>query len=160
MRLDSGDLAYLSKQVRKILDENGCKDTKITVSNDLDEYTIQSLILEQKAPIDIFGVGTMLATSFDQPALGGVYKLKKTNSRDVIKISDHIIDLGPEGGDFGGSLIACGTPEEIAQMKQDKSLVFEKFIDVVNNDKKTEYTVRADNIEQGKMFDDSSDYSL
>lgn len=52
------------------------------------------------------------------------------------------------------------SPEEIAQMKQDKSLVFEKFIDVVNNDKKTEYTVRADNIEQGKMFDDSSDYSL
>ena len=76
------------KEVRKILDTNNCQTTKITASNDLDEYTIQSLILEQKAPIDIFGVGTMLATSFDQPALGGVYKLKKTNSRDVIKISE------------------------------------------------------------------------
>ena len=88
VRLDSGDLAYLSKQVRKLLDNAGLKETKITVSNDLDEYTIQSLLLEQKAPIDIFGVGTMLATSYNQPALGGVYKLKKTGDRDVIKISE------------------------------------------------------------------------
>lgn len=91
VRLDSGDLAYLSKQVRKILDSNGCKNTKITASNDLDEYTIQSLILEQQAPIDIFGVGTMLVTAYDQAALGGVYKLKKTNNRDVIKVSEHKI---------------------------------------------------------------------
>ena len=91
VRLDSGDLAYLSKQVRKILDEGDCKDTKITVSNDLDEYTIQSLILEQKAPIDIFGVGTMLATSYDQPALGGVYKLKQTQEGPVIKVSENKI---------------------------------------------------------------------
>ena len=88
VRLDSGDLAYLAKEVRKILDSNNCQTTKITASNDLDEYTIQSLILEQKAPIDIFGIGTMLATSFDQPALGGVYKLKKTEKRDVIKVSE------------------------------------------------------------------------
>lgn len=88
VRLDSGDLAYLSKEVRKILDENNCRSTKITASNDLDEYTIQSLILEQKAPIDIFGVGTMLATSFEQPALGGVYKIKKTKTKDVIKVSE------------------------------------------------------------------------
>lgn len=91
VRLDSGDLAYLSKKVRKILDANGCKNTKITASNDLDEYTIQSLILEQQAPIDIFGVGTMLVTAYDQAALGGVYKLKKTNNRDVIKVSEHSI---------------------------------------------------------------------
>lgn len=88
VRLDSGDLAYLSKEVRKILDKNNCHTTKITASNDLDEYTIQSLILEQKAPIDIFGVGTMLVTAFDQPALGGVYKLKRTSTRDVIKVSE------------------------------------------------------------------------
>lgn len=88
VRLDSGDLAYLSKKVRALLDNEGFYDTKITASNDLDEYTIQSLILEQKAPIDIFGVGTMLATSFDQPALGGVYKLKKTKNREVIKVSE------------------------------------------------------------------------
>lgn len=88
VRLDSGDLAYLAKRVRQILDENGCQDTQITASNDLDEYTIQSLILEQNAPIDVFGVGTMLVTSFDQPALGGVYKLKRTGHRDVIKVSE------------------------------------------------------------------------
>lgn len=88
VRLDSGDLAYLSKQVRQILDTNNCQQTKITASNDLDEYTIQSLLLEQNAPIDIFGVGTKLVTSYDQPALGGVYKLKKTGNRDVIKVSE------------------------------------------------------------------------
>lgn len=91
VRLDSGDLAYLSKEVRKLLDNAGLFNTKITVSNDLDEYTIQSLILEQHAPIDIFGVGTMLVTAYDQPALGGVYKLKKTGQRDVIKVSEHSI---------------------------------------------------------------------
>ncbi len=88
VRLDSGDLAYLSKQVRQILDKNGCSNTKITASNDLDEHSIQSLILEQRAPIDIFGVGTMLVTAYDQPALGGVYKLKRTGERDVIKVSE------------------------------------------------------------------------
>ncbi len=88
VRLDSGDLAYLSKQVRQILDENGCATTKITASSDLDEYAIRSLVMEQHAPIDVFGVGTMLVTSFDQPALGGVYKLKQTGARDVIKVSE------------------------------------------------------------------------
>ncbi len=88
VRLDSGDLAYLAKEVRKVLDEAGCKTTKITASSDLDEYTIQSLILEQGAPIDVFGVGTKLVTSYDQAALGGVYKLKQTGERDVIKISE------------------------------------------------------------------------
>ena len=91
VRLDSGDLAYLSKKVRAILDESGFKETKITASNDLDEYTIQSLILEQKAPIDIFGVGTMLVTAADQPALGGVYKLKQANDKPVIKVSENNI---------------------------------------------------------------------
>lgn len=88
VRLDSGDLAYLAKQVRQILNEAGFKETQITASNDLDEKTIQSLVLEQKAPIDVFGVGTMLVTSYDQPALGGVYKLKQTGGRDVIKVSE------------------------------------------------------------------------
>ncbi len=88
VRLDSGDLAYLAKEVRKVLDDAGCKATKITASSDLDEYTIQSLVLEQGAPIDIFGVGTKLVTSYDQAALGGVYKLKQTGNRDVIKISE------------------------------------------------------------------------
>ncbi len=88
VRLDSGDLAYLSKEVRKVLDEAGCTTTQITASSDLDEYSIRSLIMEQHASIDVFGVGTMLVTSYDQPALGGVYKLKQTGDRDVIKVSE------------------------------------------------------------------------
>ncbi|HIR90307.1 MAG TPA: nicotinate phosphoribosyltransferase [Candidatus Limicola stercorigallinarum] len=74
IRIDSGDLAKLSKYVRSRFDDEGLPYVKISVSNDLDEYTIQSL-LDQGAPIDSFGVGTKLATCYDQPALGGVYKL-------------------------------------------------------------------------------------
>lgn len=74
IRLDSGDLAYLSKQARSILDQNGFPNAVIIASNDLDEYIIRSL-LEQNAPISLWGVGTKLITAYDQPALGGVYKL-------------------------------------------------------------------------------------
>ncbi|MGV8082780.1 MAG: nicotinate phosphoribosyltransferase [Coriobacteriia bacterium] len=74
IRLDSGDLAYFAKKARRMLDEAGFSATKIYASNELDEYTVASL-KEQGAPIDVWGVGTKLATAYDQPALGGVYKL-------------------------------------------------------------------------------------
>lgn len=74
IRLDSGDLAYLSIEARKILDAGGFKDAVIVASNDLDEHLITSL-KQQGAQIDIWGVGTKLVTAYDQPALGGVYKL-------------------------------------------------------------------------------------
>jgi nicotinate phosphoribosyltransferase len=74
IRLDSGDLAYLSIEARRMLDEAGFADTNIVASNDLDEYTIASL-REQGARIDIWGVGTRLDTCYDQPALGAIYKL-------------------------------------------------------------------------------------
>ena len=74
VRLDSGDLLELSKQVRQRLDQAGLKDTKIFASGDLNEYLIAGLVAEG-APIDMFGVGTELATSKDAPALSGVYKL-------------------------------------------------------------------------------------
>ena len=74
IRLDSGDLAYLSKRARAMLDEAGLNATKIIASNDLNEEVIADLI-DQEARIDIWGVGTQLVTSHDQPALGGVYKL-------------------------------------------------------------------------------------
>ncbi|HWJ80575.1 MAG TPA: nicotinate phosphoribosyltransferase [Niallia sp.] len=91
IRLDSGDLAYLSKEARKMLDEAGFPDTKIVASNDLDEYTIINL-KAQGAKIDIWGIGTKLITAYDQPALGGVYKLvsiedEEGNMQDTIKIS-------------------------------------------------------------------------
>ena len=74
IRLDSGDLAYLSIEARKILDAAGLADVAILASNDLDEHLIASL-KEQGATIAVWGVGTKLVTAYDQPALGGVYKL-------------------------------------------------------------------------------------
>jgi nicotinate phosphoribosyltransferase len=74
IRLDSGDLAYLSLEARKILDDGGFPDAVIVASNDLDEQVIASL-KEQGAAIDVWGVGTRLVTGGDDPALGGVYKL-------------------------------------------------------------------------------------
>ena len=74
IRLDSGDLAYMSKQARKMLDDAGFTDAIISASSDLDEYLISSLKL-QKAKISLWGVGTKLITSDDTPAFGGVYKL-------------------------------------------------------------------------------------
>jgi len=78
IRLDSGDLAYLSKEARRMLDEAGLKDAAIVASSDLDEWIIESL-KRQGARIDIWGVGTRLVTSFSHPALGGVYKLTALN---------------------------------------------------------------------------------
>jgi nicotinate phosphoribosyltransferase len=95
IRIDSGDLARLSKDTRAAFDEAGLPYVKISVSNDLEEYTIQSLFA-QGAPIDSFGVGTKLATCDPQPSLGGVYKLSATRSGDdepwrpVMKLSEQV----------------------------------------------------------------------
>jgi nicotinate phosphoribosyltransferase len=74
IRLDSGDLAWLSQQARRLLDEAGLEDTVILASNELDEYVITALH-DQKAAIAVWGVGTRLVTGWGEPALGGVYKL-------------------------------------------------------------------------------------
>ncbi len=92
IRLDSGDLAYLSKKARQMLDEAGHTDTIICASGDLDEYSINSL-KNQGAKINLWGVGTKLITSADMPALGGVYKLSAVYSDGEyvpkIKLSDN-----------------------------------------------------------------------
>jgi nicotinate phosphoribosyltransferase len=74
VRLDSGDLAFLSTEARRILDDAGFTDTAILASNDLDEHLITSL-KQQGAAITVWGIGTRLTTAYDQPALGAVYKL-------------------------------------------------------------------------------------
>ena len=74
IRLDSGDMAYLTQEARKMLDDAGWTECKISVSNSLDEYLIQDLLL-QGAKIDMFGVGERLITSKSNPVFGGVYKL-------------------------------------------------------------------------------------
>ncbi len=102
IRIDSGDLAWLSSYARHELDAAGLTDCKIVVSNDLDEYTIAS-IREQHAPVDSWGVGTKLACAFDQPSLGGVYKLSATRAagqsdwRPRLKISEQVGKLTVPG---------------------------------------------------------------
>jgi nicotinate phosphoribosyltransferase len=89
IRLDSGDLAYLAKECRKKLDNAGLNYVRIAVSNQLDEYIIKSL-LDQQAPVDIFGVGTSLVTGHPDGALDGVYKLSYSNGKPRIKLSENI----------------------------------------------------------------------
>ena len=89
IRLDSGDLAYLARQSRKMLDNAGLPNIKIAVSNQLDEYVIKSL-LEQEAPIDIFGVGTSLVIGAPDAALDGVYKLVLLDGKPRIKLSENL----------------------------------------------------------------------
>ena len=101
VRLDSGDLAYLSKKVRQQLDEAGFPDAKIYASNDLDENTILNLKM-QKAKIDVWGVGTKLITAYDQPALGAVYKIvsiedDKGQMVDRIKLSNNAEKVSTPG---------------------------------------------------------------
>jgi nicotinate phosphoribosyltransferase len=90
VRLDSGDLVTLSREVRRVLNEGGLEATQIIVSGDLDEHRIAQLLADA-APIDAFGVGTALSTSSDAPALGGVYKLVEIERDDamapVLKLS-------------------------------------------------------------------------
>lgn len=93
VRIDSGDMAYISKRVRQQLDEAGFPDAKIYASNDLDEGTIQNLKM-QHAKIDVWGVGTKLITAYDQPALGAVFKIvsiEDGNGKmiDTIKLSSN-----------------------------------------------------------------------
>ena len=101
IRLDSGDLAYLSIEARRILDEGGFPEAEIFASNDLDEHIITSLKL-QGAQIFVWGVGTKLVTAYDEPALGGVYKLaavRKPASEwsQKIKLSEQSIKISTPG---------------------------------------------------------------
>lgn len=101
IRLDSGDLAYLSIEARKRLDIAGFKDAVIVGSNDLNEHLIASL-KQQGAKINVWGVGTMLVTAYDQPALGGVYKLSAIRKPDgtwqhKIKLSEQAVKVTNPG---------------------------------------------------------------
>ncbi len=101
IRLDSGDLAYLSQLARRKLNDAGLSHLKIVASNDLDEHLIASL-KQQEAAIDYWGVGTKLVTAYDHPALGGVYKLAAIESKqgewqDRIKLSEQSIKINIPG---------------------------------------------------------------
>ncbi len=127
IRLDSGDLAYLAKQARAQLDAAGFPDVKIAASNQLDEHVIQSLIHEQDAPIDVFGVGTQLVTAYDDAALDGVYKLCEFGGQPRIKISENfekvnfpgpkqVMRLLDEDQRFYGDAIICDDQDSVARI--------------------------------------------
>lgn len=101
VRIDSGDMAYLSKKVRQMLDEAGFPNAKIIASNGLDEKTIQNLQM-QGAKIDVWGIGTKLITAYDQPTLGAVYKLVAFEDADgqmvdTIKMSNNVAKMSTPG---------------------------------------------------------------
>jgi nicotinate phosphoribosyltransferase len=93
IRIDSGDITYLSKEARKMLDEAGFHDCKIVASNSLDEYIIREILM-QGAQVDLFGVGERLITSRSEPVFGGVYKLAAVEENGEIvpkiKISENV----------------------------------------------------------------------
>lgn len=142
VRLDSGDLAYLAKRTRKILDDASLEYVKIVASNQLDEYVISSL-KEQGAPIDIFGVGTNLVTGKPDASLGGVYKLSEFNGEPRIKLSENIIKislpskkqvyrmLDENGMFYGADAIALASEGKIQKMlhpfDRTKSLDLDRF---------------------------------
>lgn len=128
IRLDSGDLAWLSKAARRLLDEAGLPYMKIVVSNQLDEFVIKSL-LEQGAPIDVLGVGTRLITGYPDAALDGVYKLAEYDGAPKLKLSETIAKvtlpgnksvmrlLKPDGCFAGGDLIQLTDGPAGAEMR-------------------------------------------
>jgi len=129
IRLDSGDLAWLSIEARKLLDAAGFPEAKIFASNDLDEHLVTTL-KHQGAAINMWGIGTKLVTCYDQPALGGVYKLAatmeegETTWKPCIKLSENAIKVSNPGvlntrrwivdGEFAGDVIwdECSKPEK------------------------------------------------
>ncbi|WP_340106280.1 nicotinate phosphoribosyltransferase [Rhodohalobacter sp. 8-1] len=143
IRLDSGDLAWLAKRSRKMLDDAGLDYVKIAASNQLDEHVIRSL-LDQGAPIDLFGVGTSLVTGRPDAALDGVYKLAYANGEPRLKLSENVekinlpgkkqvYRLKSNGGFYGGDVVAIADEDknDIESMHHPsdptKSLNLEKY---------------------------------
>jgi len=142
IRLDSGDLAYLSKAARKMFDEAGLPYMKIAASNQLDEFVIKSLH-EQGAVIDIYGVGTRLATGQPDAALDGVFKLSMASGKPRLKLSEtfekttlpgikqvsRVIDAN--GMFFGADVIALAGEQKTSTMyhpfEPGKSMPIEPF---------------------------------
>ncbi|PHN05953.1 nicotinate phosphoribosyltransferase [Flavilitoribacter nigricans] len=145
IRLDSGDLAELSKIARTLLDEAGFTQTAIVASNDLDEYRIKSL-KEQGAKISVWGVGTRLATAYDQAALGGVYKLAAIADEAGlweyrVKLSEQAIKISnpgllqvrrysdPDGHPMGDQIYNLefgNPPAEVINFGDDQKVSFEQ----------------------------------
>jgi nicotinate phosphoribosyltransferase len=123
LSLGSGDLAWLAKESRRMLDEAGLDYVKIAASNQIDENVIKSL-LDQNAPIDLFGVGTSLVTGRPDSALDGVYKLSFANEEPRLKLSETVSKINlpgkkqvyrlfnKDGSFYGGEVVALADEED------------------------------------------------
>lgn len=160
IRIDSGDLAYLSKKCRKFLDDAGLKKAKITLTNSLDENLIRTL-KEQGACVDCYGVGDAIAVSKSYPCFGGVYKIVELDNEPLIKLSEDIIKISNpafketyrlyKDGKAYADLITLANRED-----KDKNLMLNKEKIIIKDEKydfkfikleKNEYTYKKLNIE-------------
>ncbi len=166
VRIDSGDLAYFSKQARKMLDKAGLTYTKIVASNDVDEYIIEE-IKQQGGAVDIWGIGTKLATSYDQPALGGVYKLVEIDGTPKLKISSNVekttipgkkqvFRIYDEDGLMTGDIIDLAYKKSL-----EEDLVYDPLNPMryykVSNPKKVESILQL-KMKNGKLTEDPKDW--
>lgn len=147
IRLDSGDLAYLSKKARQMLDEAGFEDTIIFASNDIDEELLDSLNV-QGAKIDVYGVGTKLITSDGMPSLGGVYKLSQI-TRDgiaypVMKFSDSIEKITNPGFKSVYRIYDKATGKAFADLIALRGEKLEKPLTLTHETERWKRTVMAD----------------
>lgn len=133
IRIDSGDLAYLSKNCRKLLDEAGLKNAKIFLTNALNESLIKSL-KEQGACVDIFGVGDAIAVSKSRPCFGGVYKIVQIDENPVIKLSEEVIKISNPGF------------KEVYRIFDKEGLAYADLITLVNNDSDKEALLKNERL--------------
>ncbi|WP_288217640.1 nicotinate phosphoribosyltransferase [uncultured Fusobacterium sp.] len=130
VRIDSGDLAYLSKKCRALLDEAGFKKAKIFLTNSLNEEVIRSL-KEQGACVDIYGVGDEIAVSKSNPCFGGVYKIVEIDEHPVIKLSEDVIKISNPGF------------KEVYRIYDKSGLAYADLITLVKSDKDKELLIHG-----------------
>lgn len=133
IRIDSGDLAYLSKKCRQRLDDAGFKRAKIFLTNALNEELIRSL-KEQGACVDIFGVGDAIAVSKSNPCFGGVYKIVEVDKEPVIKLSEDIIKISNPGF------------KEVYRIYDETGIAYADLITLVENDEDKEKLLKGEEI--------------
>ena len=134
IRIDSGDLAYLSKKCRTELDKAGLTKAKIFLTNALNESLIKSL-KEQGACVDLFGVGDAIAVSKSNPCFGGVYKIVEVDKNPVIKLSEDVVKISNPGF------------KEVYRVYDKNGFAYADLITLVNNDSDKEKLISGDDFE-------------
>ena len=148
IRIDSGDLAYLSKKARKLLDKENLEYVKIIASNDLDEFILESL-KHQKAKISVWGIGTKLITAFDNPSLGAVYKLSALKNdrgkwEKKLKLSEQKIKINNPGVHQVRRFIKDGIFNGDMIYDTSSSIIKEKMIDPNDSTKFKKFKEESD----------------